>query len=519
MRGVLGIMATVAALLAFGGASASGAVICVPNTAVDSSCTAGQGQTSLDLALGAAQASTGARDDILLGAGTWPVSAGYDPTDSGNRLGISGAPSTHPGDVVITRASAGGVLLDFYHSDEANVDLRNLTVRASGNQQHLISSRAPLLTVDNVIFDTAVGVTGLTGIEIYTGALNLSNSSVDLGSGSDWCLTSYDTAGRVVVSATVFKHCSRGVVIFGNGFTGDRIRVSNVTQAAVSLQGGTGTLTNSLLVDNQGVPGFVELGVNDGPIDYTISHSTIVNASNSQEYGVSVFTPSGNANVRFYDTIISGPYYSAGIRCDQYGTTPAATITTDYLASDGINNHGATNDCAVSQNHSYADAPGFLNSGVDPYQLGPGSPLIDQDPAPLHAGEPALDLALNPRIRGCGRDLGAYEAVGGACPVLPPPATVAAAAAFTGSFKFSKSKVKRKKAAKVSFTLSAPATVAFSLKAKKKKNKVPKLKPAAGKAGANSYSVSTKKLKAGKYTLTATLPSGASKSASLTVTK
>jgi hypothetical protein len=151
-----------------------------------------------------------------------------------------------------------------------------------------------------------------------------------------------------------------------------------------------------------------------------------------------------------------------------------------------------------------------------------GGNLVDVDfNAALRTGfgeDDIVDFEGNPRLVGK-RDLGAIE-------VQPLPGNLPGPPAFTvvsiGSLKFTPKKIKRKKKGKVSYALSAPANVTFTAtpqKKGKKKPKVVKLGSQAGKAGSNTFTFKTNKLKPGKYIFAATPAGGNAKTASLTIKK
>jgi hypothetical protein len=161
--------------------------------------------------------------------------------------------------------------------------------------------------------------------------------------------------------------------------------------------------------------------------DLLISHSTIVGAGT----GTGVFADNQGVTsltkVQLFDSIVRGFTLADGLRMNS-SSSPShpASLTGDYDAYDTP---------FTTLPGSTFSIPHFINN-TDPLFTTPpsdlsllaGSPMLDQDPAPLGTnfpGESPTDLAGNARITGGKRDLGAYERP------AQPTATTADATAVT----------------------------------------------------------------------------------------
>src|SRR5215208_6052251 len=132
IRMVIGGIAAATALLVL--PSLAGAVVyCVPNDSVDPSCTAGQGQATIDAALTAAETSTAVADTVHIDAGTYSeASLNYFTTTSTNLLtlegeGVSQTLLTLPDTTgnktgLAVTAPAGSVVMNLAMTIPANAD-------------------------------------------------------------------------------------------------------------------------------------------------------------------------------------------------------------------------------------------------------------------------------------------------------------------------------------------------------------------------------------------------------------
>jgi hypothetical protein len=130
--------------------------------------------------------------------------------------------------------------------------------------------------------------------------------------------------------------------------------------------------------------------------------------------------------VNLRDTIVRG--FSNSLVRDATASHPA-NIVADYndYATATVSEPGA-GPGSITSTHVYNNVdPQFVNAGAGDYHLAAGSPLIDQDPSPLAAGESPFDFDGNARIVGAGRDLGAFEHI------VAPTATTGAATSVTAT--------------------------------------------------------------------------------------
>lgn len=411
------LAATFISLIATTNASAT--VYCVPNTAVDPSCTIGQGKATLTAALTAANGAIG-DDQIVLGAGTindgpWAYSG-----SAGNNVAIFGAGI---GQTIL--ASPGQAAFESYVnlSDSGN-SIANLTIdfpaaNFNGDTGLVLSQGAD---ASNVEIDGS-GTTNTTGA--YIGLATLSGLVVEMppdqASGTRGI---YSQGENLITDSTISG--SQGLNLSSPNTTDIVSRVSFRSDSQGIVTDGGKVVVDDALIDLGTAPSATGLDANNsnnGPAAKEINarHVTIVGGGGGSTGARARAVAPGakqKSVLTLNDSIIAGPAISIDRQADNDGAQGGpseAQVTTSYSrydATTAVDTNTANGTGTIAADHQTAAVPGFVNPASN-FHLTAGSPLIDAgDPA---AGGPLRDLDRGARVADGNedgvvrRDIGAYE--------------------------------------------------------------------------------------------------------------
>jgi hypothetical protein len=347
-------------------------------------------------------AGNGVGDTIQLGAATYAQNGlTYSGTDPVSLVGAG------TGSTTIQRAAPATASPVITAGAVSNVSLSHLRV-------HLLFMSGSVLgpqldgggTVDDVVIDGEAGSYSPNGIRLG-GPATLSHSSIDLPAGTCVSLVNNGATTTATITDDVFRHCGIGI----NSQSGTnhfvRLRIIDSGIGVDAGGGSTNTLEDSLLTfSNAGAEGLL-VGASSGPTTITANHVTIVGPGSGTGAASSTHVTQ-NATLNLFHTIIR----NFTVSLSRTSTTAnAANIVADYN-DYGVAAVSESGNGSITSTHVYNNVdPLFVNAGAGDYHLSATSPLVDQDLAPLAAGESPFDFDGNVRIINDKRDLGAYEHV------------------------------------------------------------------------------------------------------------
>jgi hypothetical protein len=412
MRSLPGLALGAATLLLWlpGGVARADTYCVSPATGCDGAHTLSTVQSALSAAAG----NPGA-DTIQLGAATYTQDnmayTGSDP------VSIVGAGTTN---TTLRRATAAAGSYVLRGTGTGPLSVSHLHV-------HLLFFSASSVTglrldsggnLDDLSIDADAGSYNPQGVSLTTGTSALTGSTIDLPSGGE-CVYS---GGSPTITGDVLKHCSIGLNSQHGTALAQRLRIID-TGIGVDVGGGTTTVEDSLITFSSGATGLTASG--SSPAVLNANQVTVVGSGTG--VGVKAFNHvTTNVTVNLARTIIRG--FTNSLVRDATASHPA-NIVADYndYATATVSEPGA-GPGSITSTHVYNDVdPEFVNAAAGDYHLAAGSPLIDQDPAPLAAGESPFDFDGNARIVGGARDLGAFEHI------VAPTATTGAVTAVTST--------------------------------------------------------------------------------------
>jgi hypothetical protein len=419
-------------------AVANAVVYCVPNDAIDASCTTGQGKATIQAALTAASSSTAVADTVRIDAGSYSESnLSYFETTPGNTVNVIGdgpsqthltIPDTTGLSVgLVVHAPLGSGVAGLEMTIPANVDSNSDTGIDFGGG---VSGHDLLVDGPSATNATGIRINGAGGVD--TSTVNLPFAAPD---NSGFYLPD---DGPTVTDTTI--HADIGVFRSAGATetaTLDRDTIQAST-AGTTHDSGILNIRNSLidLGTNAGAVGVDAINTNNGitRITANLDGVTIVGGG-SNSIGVRARGDSaagGNPSDTVHDgedatatianTILSGQTHSLAVEADR---GESATVTTSYSNYDSstkvvisdLTPGGGTGTASLTESHQTNLPPGLDGT----FHLMSSSALIDiGDPAGPPFG--ATDIDGDDREvlgkDGCAprRDIGADEFV----PVSPP---------------------------------------------------------------------------------------------------
>jgi hypothetical protein len=430
-----------------GPAIADAVVYCVPSDAIDASCTLGQGQTTIQAALSAAQASTGVEDTVRIAAGPYSeANLDYQSGVLTNVIHVIGAGS---GSTLLTIPTTTGTVTGLQIIGPTGSSLTGIGMTIPANDANtdfgikLGGVFAHDIAIDGPAASNDIGLRLATGASIDTSAINLAFAVSD-----NSAVTVVGGTGTTITDTTL--HADSGVDFSGSPgdvATIDRTSIQAAT-AGAATDVGTINVRNSLidLGSNAGAIGVATQNLNNSnePMVAHLDGVTIVGGgSNSTGVRALADSAAGNdpsdtvhdgedATVSVANTILSGQTHSVRVEADRGETATLTTSYSNYDASTRV----VTNDLTLGGGTGSASYTQSNQTNLSPdldgtFHLNSTSPLIDiGDPAGPPLG--ALDIDGDNREilgkDGCAarRDIGADEFVP-ASPVTPldcspPPA-------------------------------------------------------------------------------------------------
>jgi hypothetical protein len=370
--------------------------------------------STVQSALSAAAGNAGA-DTIQLGAATYTQDnmtyTGSDP------VSIVGAGT---GSTTLQRATAAANSSVLRGSGTGPLSLSHVHV-------HLLFSSASTVTglrldnggsLDDLLIDADGGSYTPEGVYLQ-GTSAMTNSTIDVTGGE--CIYS---SGNSTITADVLKHCGLGLNSQSGTALAQRLRIIDTAIGVDAGGGSTATIEDSLITFSSGGTGLMGSASTSATV---LNADQVTVVGNGTGIGVKSFNHvTTNMTVNLKRTIIQG--FTNSLVRDATASHPA-NIVADYndYATATVSEPGA-GPGSITSTHVYNDVdPNFVNAGAADYHLAAGSPLIDQDPTPLAAGESPFDFDGNARIVGAGRDLGAFEHI------VAPTATTGAATDVTAT--------------------------------------------------------------------------------------
>jgi hypothetical protein len=447
------LLGGIAALSLFAVPAAANAVVyCVPNDAIDVSCTTGQGQATIQAAFNAAAASTAVADTVRIDAGSYSeANLDYSNTNSGNVLNVIGE---GPAQTLLTIPNTTGNVTGLSISAPTGSSVSNLAMtipaNADANGDTGIFLGGDVVFGHNLLIDGA-SATNATGIRLSAGS-GLDTSTVNLPFASPTNQAVYTGSSDGASIADSVLHADTGVHHGGSisqTATVDRSTIQAST-AGVTEDSGTVNVRNSLidLGTSLGAVGVQAANFNNGvtAMAANLNGDTIVGGG-SGSTGVQAQADSAvgsNPNDNFHDgedstvtvanTILSGQTNSLRVEADRGETAAMTTSYSNYdtstkVVTSNLTPGGGTGTANFSESHQTNLSPGFVSSSD--FHLASTSALIDAgDPAGPPFGAEDID-GDNREILGkdgCAprRDIGADEFVPGSPPTLldcTPPDT------------------------------------------------------------------------------------------------
>jgi virginiamycin B lyase len=394
--------------------AASATTYCVTTPSPPPSCT-GTPESSLFLALLAADGDTTGTDTIVLPAGTQTgLPSGYRYTGS-VPLEIDGQ---GPSSTLLTLAAAESndstpVLGD--NDAEPSITLRLLGVTVpSGSTGYGIDLRAPA-TISQVAINSTAPSSIAIGM-LLSGGGTVSDASVAIPSSP----TANDVglqveSGSASTSTTVLDSTVSGGA---EGVYDSGIGKLIVHRSSLSATGGGNALEtdnapaviDDSLLSVAGPGSALEAYGSESATAITGTQLTIVGDHAST--GVAALADNGTASVDLTDSIIAD---SVGTSLETVPLSPnTTTITTDYTDYDHATITGAGSVLVGAHDPLSFLSPEFADPSSGDYRLLSTSPLLGLDPTPLGAtpvgaSESAADRDGLARITGAGRDLGAFQ--------------------------------------------------------------------------------------------------------------
>ncbi|HEY7632349.1 MAG TPA: fibronectin type III domain-containing protein [Thermoleophilaceae bacterium] len=364
-------------------------------------------------------ANNGHADTIQLGSATYSQDAMvYSGNDAVTLVGAGTTATT------LQRTAAAASTVVLRGSGTGSVFLEHLHV-------HMLSVSGSLTGVrldhggglDDVVIDINPG-SGSPDGAVVTGTTSITNSTIDVHLGGT-CISA--DGSTTTLAGDTLRNC--GIALNGQGGAvhAEAMRIANA-QIGVDAGGGANVLIEDSLLTFSAPATGVELGASGSgsPTRLTAKHVTIVGVSGG--LGAEAFNHATTqpATLELDDAIIRG--VSTSLSRDSVAGDPANIVAeyNDYDTSTVIQPGGGPG--SITSTHVYDNVdPQFVNAAGGDYHLAPASPLIDQDPRFLAAGESPFDFDGHARIVNGKRDLGAFERT------LAPSATTGAVSAITAT--------------------------------------------------------------------------------------
>ncbi len=364
-------------------------------------------------------AGNGVDDTIQLGAATYSQDnmtyAGSDP------VSLVGAGT---GSTTLRRATAGANTKVLYGSGTGKLSLSHLRVHLSFFSASVVAGVTLQSggTLDDVVIDGDAGSYHPTGLTL-AGVGALTHSTIDVASGGACIQLGTATA---TITDDLLTHCSSGVNSQSSSTTAiQRLRVVDTGLGVDAGGSSTITIEDSLMTFSSGSTGLDLSASGPGTTVLRANHLTLIGPG-SGGLGVQAFNHvSPNATLSLSHSIIRG--FTTSLERDSTATHPASIVAdyNDYSVA-AVNDLGGPG--SLTSTHVYDNVdPQFVAPGSGDYHLTAGSPLIDQDPAPLGALESPFDFDGHPRIINGARDLGAFERL------VAPTAATGDASAITAT--------------------------------------------------------------------------------------
>ena len=437
------LLGGIAALSLFGLPAVANAVVyCVPNDAIDASCTTGQGQATIQAALTAAQATSSVADTVRIDAGSYSeANLLYSTGISTNTINVIGdGPTLTLLTIPNTTGSVTG--LTIFAPLGSSVSSLGMTIPSNADS----NGDTGIVLGGGAVFGHNLKVDGPsasndTGVLLGAGS-GLDTSTIDLPFASPANRAVYNATDGSTVTDSIL-HADTGIR-HGGAVTTDAITVNRVSiqadEAGLSEDSGTVNVRNSLidLGTSAGAVGVQAANFNNGTLGLraNLDGLTIVGGgSNSTGVQAQADSAVGNdpndtvhdgedSTVNVANTILSGQTHSVRVEADRGETATISTSYSNYNSATKVVNAdlaagGGTGTTSFTESNQTNLTPGFVSSSD--FHLAMSSPLIDiGDPAGPAFGDQDIDGDDREILGkdGCAprRDIGADEFV----PLTPP---------------------------------------------------------------------------------------------------
>jgi hypothetical protein len=414
----------------------------------ESSCTPAntfpQTGAGVQAALDAAGAATDS-DRVLLGGATYtaPSTAGFQyshPTAPVQIIGRGSGNSllTAPADADTVLYLGGGA-----SSTVSDVGVR-LPLRVA-NASYLVGLSMIGGTAQRVAVTSDPGLNGATAVVMHGGAFL--DGSVELPHTGPIAAIQTSGSGETVRNTSIAA--AKGLLIHGDGFTADHLRIHAYGGDDIDLYASAAKLSDSTITQSGSGLGTFVTTSNGFDASLRLDHDTVIGSGGSGFVGLyaAATTQSGHtASIEAHNTIVRGFIHDRGRAVNGAGT--GASVTTAYSDYDPAGDltvgtvAGSTGSISSVGGDINAD-PMFVDQAAGDYRVLSGSPAIDAgDPAGLLANEPTTDGCAGARLidghgnAGATSDIGAFEfhlLAPTATPALNGTATAGQPAALDGS--------------------------------------------------------------------------------------